>query len=147
MTLTLFPLIQAPAEAQGPEASGVLPLYREAAWDFAHDVPLWRGGSPRWVTGGQAVATWVWNTLHYIRGSRDIFSLDWGNELQNLTGQPFTQGVKESEAVRYIRECLLVNPYITDVRQISVTFAEATLSIRCVVDTIYGEVTINAPGL
>ena len=90
------------------------------------------------MTGGQAVATWVWNTLHYIRCSLDIFSWDWGNDVQNLTGKPFTQGVKESEAVRYIQECLLVNPYITDVRQISVSFTESTLSIRCAVDTIYG---------
>lgn len=145
--MTLFPLIETPAEDSGGSAAGVLPLYREAAWDFENDVPIWRGGSPKWVTGAEAVAAWVWNTLHYIRGSRDIFSWDWGNEIQNLTGQPFTQGVKESEAVRYIQECLLVNPYITDVRQISVSFAESTLSIRCAVDTIYGEVTIDAPGL
>ena len=45
------------------------------------------------------------------------------------------------------QECLLVNPYITDVRQISVSFNESTLSIRCAVDTIYGEVTIDALGL
>ena len=145
--MTLFPLIEAPAEGGGQDASGVLPLYREAAWDFTNDVPIWRGGSPKWVTGGQAVATWVWNTLHYIRCSLDIFSWDWGNDVQNLTGKPFTQGVKESEAVRYIQECLLVNPYITDVRQISVSFTESTLSIRCAVDTIYGEVTVDAPGL
>lgn len=145
--MTLFPLIEAPAASDGPSASGVLPLYREIAWDFENDVPIWRGGSPKWVTGAQAVAVWVWNTLHYIRGSLDIFSWDWGNEVQNLTGRPFTQGVKESEAVRYVQECLLVNPYITDVEQISVDFADATLSIQCAVDTIYGEVTVDAPGL
>lgn len=144
--MTLFPLIEAPA-ADSQASSGVLPLYREVAWDFDEDRPIWRGGNPKWVTGAQAVATWAWNALHYVRCSRDIFSWDYGDEVQALTGRPFTQGVKESEAVRYIQECLLVNPYITDVRQISVEFSAATLSIRCTVDTIYGEVDVNAVGL
>ena len=144
--MTLFPLIETPAEGAGQTAA-VLPLYREAAWDFETDQPVWQGGSPKWVTGAQAVAVWIWNTLHYVRCSLDIFSWNWGNEIQNLTGRPFTQGVKESEAVRYVQECLLVNPYITEVRQISVTFREATLAICCAVDTIYGEVKIDAAGL
>lgn len=145
--MTLFPLIEAPVEAEGQAASGVLPLYREVAWDFDKDEPIWQGGNPKWVTGAEAVATWVWNTLHYVRCSLDIFSWNWGNEIQALTGRPFSQAVKESEAVRYIQECLLVNPYIMDVRQISVTFSDAALSIQCAVDTIYGEVSVDAIGL
>ena len=144
--MTLLPLIEAPA-AEAGQSSGVLPLYREIAWDFEADRPRWRNGNPVWVTGAEAVSTWVWNTLHYIRASLDIFSWDWGNELQNLTGRPFSQAVKESEAVRYIQDCLSINPYITDVRQISVDSGGSTLSIRCVVNTIYGEVDVNAAGL
>lgn len=142
--MTLFPLIQAPGE--GSQSSPVLPLYREVAWDFDSDQPKWRKGNPVWVTGAEAVATWVWNTLHYVRTSLDIFSWDWGNELQLLTGRPFSQTVKESEAVRYVRDCLTVNPYITDVRQISVDFSGSTISICCAVDTIYGEVEVKADG-
>lgn len=142
---SLFPLIQAPGE--GSQTSAALPLYREVAWDFDTDRPKWRNGSPAWVTGAQAVATWVWNTLHYVRTSLDLFSWDWGNELQLLTGRPFSQAVKESEAVRYVRDCLTVNPYITDVRQISVDFSGSTITICCAVDTIYGEVEVNAAGL
>lgn len=142
--MTLFPLIQAPGE--GSQSSPVLPLYREVAWDFDSDQPKWRNGNPVWVTGAEAVTTWVWNTLHYVRTSLDIFSWDWGNELQLLTGRPFSQTVKESEAVRYVRDCLTVNPYITDVRQISVDFSGSTISICCAVDTIYGEVEVKADG-
>lgn len=142
--MTLFPLIQAPGE--GSQSSSVLPLYREVAWDFDSDQPKWRNGNPVWVTGAEAVATWVWNTLHYVRTSLDIFSWDWGNELQLLTGRPFSQTVKESEAVRYVRDCLTVNPYIADVRQISVDFSGSTISICCAVDTIYGEVEVKADG-
>lgn len=143
--MTLFPLIQAPGE--GSQSSPVLPLYREVAWDFDSDQPKWRNGNPVWVTGAEAVATWVWNTLHYVRTSLDIFSWEWGNELQLLTGRPFSQTVKESEAVRYVRDCLTVNPYIAGVRQISVDFSGSAISICCAVDTIYGEVEVKADGL
>ena len=144
--MTLFPLIEAPAQTS-QAAAGVLPLYREVAWDFDRDRPIWRGGSPKWLTGAQAVATWAWNALKTIRGQTALFTLDYGNELQALTGRAFSQEVKESEAVRYGRECLSVNPYISGVRQIAVDFSGARLSISCAVDTIYGEVKVDVSGL
>ena len=58
-------------------------------------------------------------------------------------GRPFTDQVKESEAVRYVREALKPNPYIKDVRQVDVTFRDTTLTISCTVTTIYGEVQVH----
>lgn len=139
--MTLFPLISAPDQAG--QGTGVLPLYREIAWDFETDRPRWRGGSPVWVTGAQAVATWAWNALHAVRGHLVLFTRNYGCELQELTGRPYTAEVKEAEAVRYVRECLTVNPYINDVQQIQVSFSGSTLSLRCVVSTIYGEVSVD----
>lgn len=37
----------------------------------------------------------------------------------------------------------MTNPYITDVRQIDVSFGETALQIACKVMTIYGEVNVN----
>lgn len=144
--MTLLPLLQAP-QAQDGREDAALPLYREAAWDFQTDRPVWRGGSPVWVTGADAVAVWVWNTVKTVRGERDLFSPDWGCQVQLLTGRPFSQAVKESEAARYLRDCLSVNPYILEVRQIAVELSQAVLSIRCAVNTIYGEVSVDVPGL
>nr|WP_317324454.1 DUF2634 domain-containing protein [uncultured Flavonifractor sp.] len=140
--MTLFPLINAPDEAG--QASGVLPLYREIAWDFEADRPLWRNGSPIWVTGAQAVATWAWNALHTVRGHLVLFTRSYGCELQELTGRPYTSEVKEAEAVRYVRECLQENPYISDVQQVEAHFSGSTLSLHCVINTIYGEVSVDA---
>ncbi len=140
--MTLFPLINAPDEAG--QASGVLPLYREIAWDFETDRPRWRNGSPIWVTGAQAVATWAWNALHTVRGHLVLFTRSYGCELQELTGRPYTSEVKEAEAVRYVRECLQENPYISDVRQVEAHFSGSALSLHCVINTIYGEVSVDA---
>lgn len=140
--MTLFPLINAPDEAG--QASGVLPLYREIAWDFEADRPRWRNGSPIWVTGAQAVATWAWNALHTVRGHLVLFTRSYGCELQELTGRPYTSEVKEAEAVRYVRECLQENPYISDVQQVEAHFSGSALSLHCVINTIYGEVSVDA---
>ena len=38
---------------------------------------------------------------------------------------------------------LMINPYITDVTNVAVSFADGKLSISCTIKTIYGEVTID----
>ena len=144
--MTLFPLVEVPTELS-QQASKTLPLYREISWDFTADRPLWRGGSPVWATGKEAVTTWIWNTLKTARQEVDIFDPDWGNEIQVLTGRPFSQSVKESEATRYVKEALAVNPYITDVRQVSVDFSGSRLRVSVAIDTIYGEVTFDGAEL
>lgn len=143
---SLFPLISAPAGSESA-ASPTAALYREIAWDHKNNRPLWRNGSPVWVTGAEAVASWVANALHTERFSRDIFTPDFGLELRALAGRPYTESVKTSEAIRYVQECLEINPYITSVRQISVDLTGSLLSVHCIVDTVYGEVSVDAAGL
>lgn len=138
---TLLPLLTGPER----ENSGgkVLPLCREVEWDLQNNCPVWRRGSPKIVTGAAAVKAWAVNTLYTKRYSKDIFTTDYGNDLMELAGQAFSEAVKQSEAVRYIKECLMINPYITDVRQIQVDFHDSTLTITAAIDTIYGEVKLN----
>ena len=69
---SLFPLIAAPAQ-DSSGAAAALPLYREVAWDFEADLPIWRRGSPYWVTGREAVTTWIYNTIKTARREVDIF--------------------------------------------------------------------------
>lgn len=144
--MSLFPLLT--AEGIGtPERGGGLPLYREAAWNFQTNTPLWRGGSPVWVTGAKAVAVWAWNTLHTVRGAHDPFTNGLGQAIRELIGRPFTDAIRQEEAVRYVREALMVNPYITNVSQVSVAMEGSRLAVDVTMQTIYGEVTLRADDL
>lgn len=134
----IFPSIQPEIE----ETAEQLPLCREIAWDFDRGVPVFSGGRPVEVTGAEAVKVWAWKALSTVRFRHDIYTWDYGNEAEDLIGKAFTAQVKESEAVRYVREALLPNPYITEVRQADVTFSGDRLTISCTVLTIYGEVNI-----
>lgn len=138
--MTIFPIIQPEAEET---AADRLPICREIAWDFARGTPVFSGGRPVEVTGAEAVKVWVWKTLMTERYRFEIYTWDYGSELQRLIGQTYDQAVKESEAARYVREALLINPYITAVTDISASFLDARLTVTCTVNTIYGEVDVN----
>ena len=99
------------------------------------------GGTPNtW----EAVTVWIWKALKTARFHHDIYTWDYGCEAESLIGKAFTAQVKESEAVRYVREALAPNPYITDVRQVDVSFQGTKLTISCQVSTIYGEAEVTA---
>ena len=137
---SLLPLIETPMPEKAADTGK---LYREVQWDNAAARPIWRGGNPVWVTGADAIKSWVMMALHTVRQSKDIFSAGYGCDLENLVGQSFSDAVRQSEAVRIIRECLMINPYITDVQQITCTFSGAVVDIRCKISSVYGEVSIR----
>ena len=137
--MNLFPMIQ-PRSAQ---RAAELPIPVEVKWDYKTDTPVWRYGLPVTVTGAEAVLVWAWKALHVPRYRYEIYTWDYGNECEALIGQQYTDELKRAEAIRYVKECLLVNPYIEDVGDIEVEFADGLLSIRCRLTTIYGEVTVD----
>ena len=137
----LFPIIQPEAE---PTVQEQLPLCREVAWDFARGIPVYAGGRPVEGTGGEAGKVGIWKALKTARFHHDIYTWDDGCEAESLIGKAFPAQVKESEAVRYVREALAPNPYITDVRQVDVSFQGTKLTISCQVSTIYGEAEVTA---
>ena len=139
--MSLFPLIDRPDD--GVLAAAELPLYRETDWNFQTNEPVWRGGDPVMVTGTREVLVWAWNALHTERFAHDVFSGDYGPDFSALRGQPYTEEVRAAEAIRIVRETLMINPYITDVTQVSAEFSGSTLALRFKLTTIYGEVSID----
>lgn len=139
---SLFPLISAPGSA-GASGTNTLPLCRETDWDFQTNQPIWRGGNPVFVTGARAVLIWAWNTLHTERFAHDVYSGAYGPAFGELFGRPYTEEIRQAEAIRIVREALLVNPYIKGVTQIGVDFQDSALSLRFKLTTIYGEVRID----
>jgi hypothetical protein len=142
VSVTLFPLIQ-PEVTGETEDSSDYPMYREVKWDFQNNVPVYKNGNPVIVEGLEAIKVWAWKALHTPRFRYEIYSWDYGNELESLIGQSYSQALKESEAARYVRECLLINPYITDVKNITVNQSGDKISITGTLETIYGEANIS----
>lgn len=136
--MSLFPIIQPQIQTKTQ-----LPLCRDVQWDADSNAPVWRGGAPYVVTGVEAVRSWAIRALQVPRGRYPVYTRDYGNECERLIGSDYTDDLKKAEAIRYVRECLTVNPYVDDVQDIIVSFTDGVLAIVCTLGTVYGEVQIS----
>ena len=93
--------------------------------------------------GADAVLVWAWNCIHTERFAHDVVTSDYGQDLAGLIGKPYGDEVRQSEAVRKLREALLINPYITSVDQVSAAFEGSWLHVSFSIHTIYGEVSVR----
>lgn len=121
-----------------------LPLLKEFQWDFeTNNFIVDENGNFKVVEGKKALEVWIYKTLLTNRYEHEIYSWDYGTELIKLVGQKFTRGLTESEAFRFVKEALMINPYINDVINKGVSFIDDTVNIRIYVDSVYGEVEID----
>lgn len=121
-----------------------LPLLKEFQWDFeTNNFIVDENGNFKVVEGKKALEVWIYKTLLTNRYEHEIYSWDYGTELIKLVGQKFTRGLTESEAFRFVKEALMINPYINDVINKGVSFIDDTVNISIYVDSVYGEVEID----
>lgn len=124
-----------------------LPVAREIKWDFDTDRPVYRGGEPVWVERAEAVAVWAWNALHTPRWQYPLYTPNYGNEIETLIGQTWTDDLKRAEVKRYIKECLLASPYVKEIRDLQIDFEGDALTVRFVLVSIYGTVSMEVYGI
>lgn len=137
----LFPMVQPEAVDSSEEIVPV--IYRDVAWDHKANCPMFRNGRPVFVEGVDAVVSWAIRALATDRYLYDGYTWSYGCEINNMIGQMWTQEAKEAEAKRYIRDCLLVNPYIQDVADVTVQFDAGHVQISCRLVTQFGETQIE----
>lgn len=140
--MSLFPFI-------GTESTEIenknenLPLYREVAWDFKENKPIIENGDFKIVEENEAIKVWIYKALLTQRYQHQIYSWDYGSELIELVGRGYSPSLTKEEAKRYVKEALIVNPYIIDVTVDDVLFSDSLLEIKLKVETIYGESEVN----
>ena len=135
---SIFPFMD--AQAAAPTAATALPVAREAKWDFKTDRPVYRGSEPVFVERAEAVAVWAWNALHTERWRWALYTGIYGNEIDSLIGQPYTLQVKQAEIPRLLRDCLMVSPYVKELRDIKSSFEGGKLTITFTLISIYGQI-------
>lgn len=121
-----------------------MPLYREVAWDFTVDRAIFQDGKPKIVVRNEAIKVWVYKAIKTARYQYEIYTWDYGSEIETLIGRGYVKGFIDNEAARYIEEALMVNPYITKVYNLIVTFRDDVLHVDGEIDTIYGRVSFSA---
>jgi hypothetical protein len=139
--MSLFPFI---SNTENIEINNNMPLYKEIAWDFINNSPILENGNFKTVEGNEALKVWIYKAILTPRYNYSIYSWDYGSELMDLIGKAYTPSLTKEEAKRYIKEALLINPYILEVNVINTDFKDGLLSADVKVKTIYeGEVLVN----
>ena len=139
--MSLFPFISNNIDEVKVDNS--FPLYKEVAWDFEKDTPIIQNGDFKIVEGNDAIKVWAYKALLTPRYNHSIYSWDYGSELMDLVGKAYTPSLTKEEAKRYIKEALLINPYILEVTVVDTSFNNGLLSADIKIVTIYGESDIS----
>ena len=134
--MSLFPFISNTDEIK---VDNSFPMYKEIAWDFKKNTPIIQNGDFKIVEGNNAIKVWVYKALLTPRYNYSIYSWNYGSELMDLIGKAYTPSLTKEEAKRYIKEALLINPYILEVTVIDTDFKNDLLSADIKIVTIYGE--------
>ena len=142
--MSIFPFMNIDeVEVNIENSHSELHMYYDVGWNYIKDEPLIENNEFVIVEGNEAIKVWIYKAIKTARYQYPIYSWDYGCEISSLIGQKYTKGLTKSEAERYIKEAILINPYVTDVKIIDINFSEDILSVSIQVDTIYGEVNVN----
>ena len=119
-----------------------LPLAKEYAWDFVNNDFMLTNGKNVIVTGKEAVRVWLWKAFQTERYKYLAYSWNYGQEFDSVIGQGLGREALKSEVERGIRETVMVNPYITNVGNMTITLY-GVIKAQFTVSTVYGEVTMG----
>ena len=134
--MSLFPFV---GNVEIVKTDNTFPLYKEVAWDFEKDNPILENKEFKIVEGNEAIKVWAYKALLATRYQHSIYSWDYGSELLSLIGKAYTPELTKSEAKRYIKEALEINPYILEIDVVDMSFRDSVLSADIKLLTIYGE--------
>lgn len=112
--------------------------YKE--YDFDFDKGILTG---KVVEGKEAVKVWIYKTLMTKRYIHDIYSWDYGHDLDELIGQGYDKGFIDSEVERMIKDCLSINEKIESCTGFEISFENDKLSVSLTANTVFGEVDVN----
>ncbi|WP_438445914.1 DUF2634 domain-containing protein [Gorillibacterium sp. sgz5001074] len=135
----IFPFLNPVPKQQSRE----LEVFREYDWDFENNQMKLLNGAPVVVERKEALKVWIFKALTTPRYRYLGYTWNYGHELEELIGSNYSPRVTQAEAERFIREALLVSPYITAVPGVEVQFIGDVLSIGVKVETVYGEVEVH----
>lgn len=91
------------------------------------------------IDGRDAVLQFIRKVLSIDKYAYEIYDWYYGNDVSTLVGQPYDYVVTRLPNI--LREALLVDDRITDVRDFSFTKSRIDcVLVECCIDTVYGEI-------
>lgn len=139
MTTSVLPFLTPYEEG----TSTTLPLFREWKCNAAGELEV-IDGRMTLLSGGEALQVWAQKAVRTPLARFAAYETDYGSELEDLIGQPYSEAYIKAEAQRMVAEALMASPYIIDVGAVSVRMAEdGKLQVSGSYRSVYGETTVE----
>jgi len=121
-----------------------LDVFQEFAWDFNNDCFLFENGVHKIVTENEAIKVWIYKALKTERWRYLAYDNSYGIELESFIGDYANSEYNAMLIERYIKETLLINPYITSIDSIEATIDGDDLSYTIALTTVYGSMVASS---
>lgn len=127
-----------------PGERETLPVFKEFDWDFEKDSFIMNpDGTHRIVEKNEAIKVWVMHVLKVERYRYLAYFDDYGIELEPFIGTGANDGERASRLYQYVKQGLLVNPYIVDVTAMSTKLDHKKITMSIKLETIYGSTSVG----
>ena len=138
--MSIFPDITIP---EITTQSSTVTYGRELDFDFTTGQFVLTDGTPRVLEGPDALRIWITKTLLTARYRFPIYSFNYGCEIEDVIGYDIPRVVLESEIPRVIREALIYDERINDIRDFIITRESNYLLVEFSVITFDGQTLIQ----
>lgn len=136
----IFPDIAIPDDiATAAVQSAQVTYGRELDFDFATGQFVMEDGAPKVVEGVDALRVWITKALLTARYRWPIYSSAFGCELEDIIGHDLPRAVLESEIPRFVRETLIYDDRIEDVKDFVIERGGDWLKVTFTVVTFDGQ--------
>lgn len=136
--MALFPDIAIP-DVANTAATTPVTYGQELDFDFTTGEFILEDGKPKVVEGPDALSVWIAKALLTARYRWPIYSPAFGCELENIIGYDLPRAVLESEIPRLIREALIYDDRIEDVKDFVIERGADWLKVTFTVVTFDGQ--------
>ena len=136
------PFVTGPTAAETTASD--LPVFKEYAWDYERDRFIYNAdGTHKIVEKNEAIKVWVLHTLRVERYRYLAYFDDYGIELDPFVGTGPNDKQRASQLYQYVKEGLLVNPYILDVTAMSTKLDHKKITMNLQLETVYGSTSVG----
>ena len=133
---SIFPSFVEEVKAIEQNKNNTLPVAKEIAIDFNTGNPIIKNGDFVIVEKNSAIKVWCYYALKIAKGRFLAFTNNYGSELEEkLIGKQYNSDTY-SKVKRIVEDCLLVNPYIKSIDNVTVSFNDK-INIEIELTTVY----------
>ena len=123
--------------------TSTIDTYMEYAWDFQNDCFIYEDGKHKIVTENEALKVWIYKVLKTERWRYRAYDNAYGIELEQFIGAYTNNKDSSTELEQYIKEALIINPYIKSIDDISASIDCDELSYDISLTTIYSPMIVT----